>query len=525
MNAVVWPVPAPRSRWWWLALGIAVLAIAASFNGIWNDFAYDDLFIVVSNDVVHDLKRSWGLFFLPYWPLRLGGDGYRPLTLLAFAIQWAISPRSPMLFHAVTIALYACNAVAVFWLASLLLPTAYAWLAAAFFAVHPVHVEAVANIVGQGEVWTGLLLVSSTAMYIQWRRAGAFGTRRKVLLMLMYLAACLFKEHGVVLPLLLLLAEALVVRRTEPAPARVRDLRPFFLGLLLVACFYVVFRNLVIHKELAGFAPFIPFVSLHVGYGDRVLTMLGVVPEWIRLLLWPAALTSEYGPPKYPIAHGFALWQFPGLLILVGVVGLALATMRRAPVVSFGIAWLIITLLPSSNFVLPSGILLAERTLFTPSVGAILALSAVLPALAGQLTTPLSRIAALAAIESLLFAGVAKSTIQTAVWRSNDRLFRTTVHASPAVYRSHYMLGAWMMAKNEFPFGEREYLTAISLFPHDPFVAYNLGHEYFNRGMYDRAYTMYARAESIMPTVRPKGRSRSPSSGIRTFSSAVRANP
>jgi hypothetical protein len=499
VTEAAWPVAERRSQWWLLAAGIAGLALAASFNGIWNDFTYDDLFIIVSNDIVHDLKRAWGLFFLPYWPIRLGGDGYRPLTLLAFAVQWGIAPTSAMFFHAISIALYVGSAVAVFWLTSLLLPTAYAWLAAAFFAVHPVHVEAVANVVGQSELWTGLLVVSACALYIQWRRADTFGPRQQVLLTFVYLAACLFKEHAVVLPLLFLVAEALVIDELEPLASRLRRLRPFLLGQLLVACAYIVFRNMVIHKELGGFAPFIPFVSLHIGYVDRVLTMLGVVPHWLRLLLWPAALTSEYGPPEYPIAQGLALWQFPGLLILVGVVGLAFATMRRAPVIAFGILWLTVTLLPSSNFILPSGILLAERTLFTPSFGAMLACCAALPYVAKHLKSPGSRTAALAAAQSLLFAGAAKSTIQTAVWRSNDSLFSAAVRASPSVYRSHYMLGAWMMAKKKFPPGERQYLAAIALFPHDPFVAYNLGQEYFHAGMYDRAYPMYARAASIMP--------------------------
>ena len=53
--------------------------------------------------------------------------------------------------------------------------------------------------------------------------------------------------------------------------------------------------------------------------------------------------------------QGAALWQLPGLLILCGVVGLGFATVRRAPIVAFGVTWLVITLLPSSNFILPSG--------------------------------------------------------------------------------------------------------------------------------------------------------------------------
>jgi len=489
----------PRSRWWWLAGGIAALALAASFNGVWNDFTYDDLFIVRGNEVVHDAKRAWTLFVLPYWPIRLGGDGYRPLTLFALALQWAVAPGSAMLFHAVTVALYVLTSVAVFRLASLLLPATYAWLTAALFAVHPVHVEAVANVVGQSEVWAALLLVSATAMYIQWRRSAMFSTGRKALVALLYFAACLFKEHAVVLPVVLLAAEWLLIHGEQPIAGRLRALRPFFLFLLLISCFYVVFRSLVINKGFGGFSPFIPFVSLHVGHLDRVLTMLGVIPHWVRLVLWPAVLTTEYGPPANPIANGLELWQLPGLLILTGVLGLGFATIRRAPVVAFGITWFVLTLLPSSNFVLPSGILLAERTLFTPSLGAILAVCGALTHLTRHLQTPVTRVSVLVCAQALLLAGVFKSIVQTAVWRNNDTLFATAVATSPMVYRSHYMLGAWMMSKKKAALGEREYLMAMGLFPDDPFVPYNLGQEYFHAGYYELAYLMYGRAERIMP--------------------------
>jgi Flp pilus assembly protein TadD len=200
-----------------------------------------------------------------------------------------------------------------------------------------------------------------------------------------------------------------------------------------------------------------------------------------------------------PIAQGFASWQLPGALLLVGVIGLCFATARRAPVVSFGIAWLAITLLPSSNLILPSGILLAERTLFTPSIGAMLAVCAALQPMAKHLHSSVSRLAVVAGVQTLLVAGIARSIIQTAVWRDNETLFRSAVMARPMTYRAHYMLAAWLMTRKNYAMGEREYLRAMELFPDDPFVAYNLGQEYFGAGLYDPAYRMYARAEEIMP--------------------------
>jgi hypothetical protein len=485
----------PWARWMLLALGVACLATLASINGLWNGFTYDDRFIILGNPVVQDFRRLWTIPLLPYWPIEFGGDGYRPLTLFAFAVQWKVAPGSAFLFHGVSIALHAMTCLSTFWLASLLLPRAHAWLTAALFAVHPVHVEAVANIVGQSELLAALLLITATAWYVQSRRAGTLSRWKQVSIGTLYLAACLAKEHAIMLPAALLCAERLLVRDI-PAPAR---LRVFHLSLLLVAALYLLARSVVIGDSIAGFEPYAPFVAMNVDAGDRVLTMIGLAPQWLRLLLWPAKLSAEYGPPEYPIATGLALWQLPGLLILVGVAGLAFAARKRMPVFTFGVAWTALFLLPSSNVVLPTGILMAERTLFTPSVGAMLALCSLLPLLASHLRSPVTRVAALVGAGAILLMGTEKSIVRTAVWRDNGTLFTTSVREQPNVYRTHYMLGAWLFEQRRYALAERAFLKALDLFSHDPFVAYNLGQGYSGMGHYAAAFDMYALAERIQP--------------------------
>lgn len=478
-----------------VACAVAGLAALASMNGLWNGFTYDDRFIIQGNAVVQDLARAWTIPLLPYWPVEFGGDGYRPLTIFAFAVQWAVAPGSALLFHAVSIAAYALACAAMFWLASLLLPRAYAWLASALFAVHPVHVEAVANLVGQAELWAALCLVGATALYIRSRRAGTLRVRSACGISLLYLAACLAKEHAIMLPAALFCAERLLLC---DAP-RFARLRLFNLWLLLVAAGYLLARSIVIGDSIAGFEPYAPFVALNVDVPHRVLTMIGLAPQWLRLLFWPARLSAEYGPPEYPIATGLEVGQLPGLLTLMGVVGLAFAARRKAPVFSFGLAWTGLFLLPSSNVVVPTGILLAERTLFTPSLGAMLALGALLPQLAAHVRTSVTRVAVLAGAGAILLMGVERSVLRTAVWRNNGTLFSTSVREQPNVYRSHYMLGAWLFEERQYALGERSFLTALDLFSHDPFVAYNLGQGYSGMGHFGAAYDMYALAERIQP--------------------------
>jgi hypothetical protein len=247
---------------------------------------------------------------------------------------------------------------------------------------------------------------------------------------------------------------------------------------------------------IGGFQPFTPFSTLHITSRDRVLTAIGVVPQWVRLLFWPAHLSSEYGPPEIEIAQGLSVTQLPGLVVLLSIIGIGVALRRRQPVIAFGIAVTCITLLPASNFLLPAGIVLAERTLFLPSVGAMLSAGAAavygVDAIRSRYANRRQALmVGVGVCAGLIVAGVARSVQRTRVWHDNDRLFRQAVIDSPRGYRAHYMLGAWNFENKRKRDGETEYRKALNLFPYDPFLSYNLAEQYRLVGLCAPALPMY----------------------------------
>ena len=501
----------PMSHLWktWQTPAIALLAIASSITGIVNGFPYDDRYVVELNPTTGDLHRWWNVFTSSYWPKGYGGDGYRPLTMLAFRIQWALGGGVPVVFHAASMLLYAAVSVLVFVLARRLLPEWAAWTTAALFAVHPVHVEAVAGIVGQSELLVAGAVLAAVVFYLRDRMRGDLQPATAAKIVLCYVIACFSKEHGVVLPALLIAAELTVIDDASRAPSpllpRGHRLRPFYLALALIAVAFVAIRSRVLADHgIGGFEPFTPFSTLHIRNGDRILTALGVVPEWIRLFYWPAHLSVEYGPPDIQIAQGLGLWQLPGLLLLVAILALAVVLRRRQPVISFGIAFVCISLLPASNFIIPAGIVLAERTLLLPSVGAVLVVGGVLVAIAESLRARnldpqrWSR-TAMAVCAIVLLTGAVRSAERTMIWHDNDTLFHQAVIDSPFAYRAHFMLGAWDFEKKRKRLGEAEFRKALSLFPYDAFLAYNLADQYTRAGMCGPAIPLYEWSQSVEP--------------------------
>ena len=138
----------------WLAPAFVVLAACAVYlNSIGNGFALDDVFIIHQNARVHDVTAWRYIWLTPYWPFFGTELGlYRPFIIFLYAVQWAIGGGATWVFHVGNVLLHATATLLVFLLLERLTPRTPALIGALIFAVHPVHTEAVANVVGQAEI-------------------------------------------------------------------------------------------------------------------------------------------------------------------------------------------------------------------------------------------------------------------------------------------------------------------------------------------------------------------------------------
>ena len=498
------------------ALVVVALALVASLTSLGNGFAYDDEWIIRDNERVHSLGQAWRLFGQPYWPPENGSNLYRPFTMLGFAVQWALGGGAPLAFHLGSVVLYAAVSVAVLALALALLPAEAALAAAALFAVHPVHVEAVGNVVGQSELWVALACTTAVWLYVRGRGSGTgdAGPRSPLpgprwlvpALCALYAVAALSKEHGLVLPGLLVLAEILVVRDARPLRARLAAMRPLLLGLALVAVAVVAARLAVVGAAAAD-TPHTVFLP-RTG-ASRPLIVLATVPEWVRLLLWPEHLSSDYSPQHIPLVRGAEPRVIAGALLLTALAAIAVVAYRRgARVATFGLAWLALAYLPVSNVLVPTGIVLAERVLFLPSVGAMLALGVPLARLATRqaaLARPV-RLLLGGAVALVLAAGVWRSAARQVAWKDSETVVVHAVADAPRSYYVRYSNGVMLFRQKKPREGERELRTAIALLPHDPAVHVELANRYREAGMCGPALAYYEQGLAMSPG-NPDGRS------------------
>lgn len=439
-----------------LLLGLVLLSTARSLD---NGFAFDDIPIVAENAQIHTLAGPWIYAQQSYWPPDNLGDAYRPWTIWSFALQWALGSGAPWVFHLGNLLLFGSVTIGVYWLGLELLPALGAVVAAALFAVHPVHVEATGNIVGQGELWMSLFTVAAALVYVRARRYDTLGAGTRIGLAVLLVLAAAAKEQGIVLPGLLLLIEWLGFGQ-GPRPTRPRAVATTFIVLAVVGIGFLAGRYAVL-GDLGGGPPAAGLEGQALP--GRIRIMLPIAVDWARLLIWPRALSAQYSPPAFGSTASLA----PALLggaTLVGFVLVAWLGRRRFSVVPLGIAWAALAVLPVSNVPFPTGVLLADRTLFLPSVGIVLAAGA-LVAQIGQ--SGWHRWLVAGALATVIGLGAARSYSRQAVWHDNLTLFAQTIIDQPGGYRGYFVLGRELVRQGESRRAAAMYQQAADLYAGD----------------------------------------------------------
>lgn len=478
---------------------LIVLALASSVTNLRNTFVQDDLPIIGTNALVHSL-RVWHLFAQAYWPAPYPRELYRPLTSTLLALEWVAGGGRPVLFRIVSILIYVGAMLAVYRLARRLINPGAAWLAAALFAVHPVHVEAVALAINQAELVVGALLALLMTAYIDRRRSSQPLTPRWIAAMAIgYLAAMLFKEHAILLPALMVAAELTVIADPRPWRERAAALRPFFLVLVLTAVSYIAIRDAALGGDTKG--SFTAEALTGLGLGGRTLTMLGVVPEWVRLFVWPAHLRADYSPGEIVAATHWGTAQSLGAALLVAALLLALACRTKRPAVTFGILWIGVGLALVSNVLVTTGIVLAERTLFLATIGVVIA-GADLLWIVGRWVYShgsIGRIVAVVSVVVLLAMGATRSASRQLVWHDLASLWFQTVIDAPESYRAQQAYGSVLFQVGMERSAERHYQKAIALYPNAWPLLLDYADNLRKRGRCDAALRYYRQVLALTP--------------------------
>lgn len=440
---------------------VVLVAIGTFANSAPNGFAYDDNTIIVEHPVVTGGRVLDGLTS-SYWPNVVNGAGlYRPVILSSFTLEWKLWNGNPMGFHIVNIVIHAAVSLMVFLLIlemSALLP---ALVGAALFAAHPVHTEAVANVVGRAELYSALFALGACLLF--WKGEGLSPAWRVVRLLgigTLFLIGLGSKEMAATLPALLVLL-ALAQNRGAGVVDRVRTDLPVFVltGVLLIAFLGV---RLLVLGTVAGEVPASTFVGLSTG--QRILTSLTVWPQYFRLLVFPLDLVADYSPAVLLPALTWGSDVVLGLLMILGAVAGAVVLWQRERLMALGILWFGVAILPVTNLLFPTGILLAERTLYLPSVGLAFMAAGIVSWTARERSASLRMLLVAAGV--LCAAFMTRSALRNPSWTSTFTMLTTLGEDHPESFLAMKARAKGLEEVGEYEQAASYYQTALEVAPH-----------------------------------------------------------
>ncbi len=463
-------LPAPRWLPWLFIALIAGLTFVAYHGGLDNGFTnWDDNWLITENR--HIRNTDWQTIqhiFNPMAPREELGNEYLPLRDLSYSVNYALDGYNPRGYHAANILLHLFNSLLVMLLCWRV--TGRRWIggvAGILFAVHPVHVEAVAWLSSRKDLLATFFLLLSCNLYLAARRARTGlmpsesfvqrvreSTRLHYLLALFaYVCALLSKMTAVVLPALLLLLELFRGRALHSAPVARRA--------ALLAPFWVIAGLFTLLAGRIGSG------LMREPYGDSrlqsLLTAISALTRDAQVLLagWPMHAAVDL-----PVQTGFSIAVLVGVVLLVAMLAAGLIGWRESNpkaegaagddswtrpqvmawgAVGFGALWFLASLAPVSNFIVQIGTVFAERYLYIPSIGFCLAVAALGVLGAEHLRRTSAARALIAPVALLLLAAVTVACTWGTVyavkpWRNSISLWTHALHHDPGNHVAHFNL-------------------------------------------------------------------------------------
>lgn len=507
----------PVVKWGWACAiaGAAFFIFAGTFS---NPFLHDDVAIIGENPLVRESGRILEAFQRDYWAVIETNERrdrlYRPLTIASFALNHAAGGLDPLGYRIINALLHALASLALFWLCIRFgLSRGAAGAVSLLFALHPVHTEAVNAVVARADlmaaagVFGGLGLLMGVALpgakpgaaEENRERGGEEGLSCRGVLAPVGLtcALCLFallsKEIGVALlfsALLWWLWGRYILGETKHPP--LRHTFTAVCALLLVLVVYVWMRYAALGMLARPYPPSkLDNVLALMPAGERIFGAVGVLGRYFKLLVWPWPLSMDYSFAQIPVEGVEAtLWMMVGVSGLL-VWGYSAWRLRKEmPWVAFGLVVFIGAYLPVSNLLIPMGTIMAERVLYLPSAGFLIALA---PTAGVLLTKRDWRIAAALLVGVCVLFG-ALTLKRNQDWGDALRFWRRTAEVSPNSARALRVYGQALIDRNRFREAIAPLRKSVEIYPVYDYAWVDLGIAQMQSGEAAAAETSLKRA-------------------------------
>ena len=441
-----------------LCVILAAIVLVAFSPTLRNGFVgYDDSEYIIDNVHVNTGLNRQNIV----WAFTAAhSSNWHPLTWLSHALDCTLFGLNPTGHHLTSLLLHIANTILLFlWLSGATGYVARSAFVAAVFGLHPLHVESVAWVAERKDVLSTFFWLLTLIAY------GAYAKRpavsRYVLVAALFTAGLMSKQMLVTVPLLLLLLDWWPLERRQSWQRLVIEKLPLmFLAALASAVAFWTQRQ----SGAAATTEQLP----------ASLRLSNAVVSYVRYLwktIWPVDLAVFYPFP----ADGIPTWKVAASLLVLAVVSwLAFTARKRRPWLAAGWLWYVLTLLPVIGIVQVGMQAIADRYMYVPMIGLLIAVtwecaarpSRLLPVVAGL----------------VLAMCVVLSLRQIRVWEDGVTLFTHAIAVTQDNFVAHDNLGVELDRRGRFDEALDHYRETLRIKPGDRYGEQNYAQATFEKG-------------------------------------------
>ena len=465
------------------ALGLLSLALLVAVSYLpamlWGGFVWDDVDHIPGEPAIRDWSGLWRIWFVPS---EVQEPHYRPMTYTSFWLEHKLWGFAATGYHVVNVLLHVTNTV-LLWRLLRRLAVPGAWVIAAVFAVHPLHVESVAWTIERKDVLSGLFYLTcilTWSRFLEEPRWWRYG-----LALVLLAAGTLAKNMVVTLP------AALVILHWW------RDGRVTARDLLRLAPFFVVALGLV------GVDLWMVTTATPAAFGysmiERVLIASRAFWFYVGKLLYPANLAVIY--PHWDVR----VWDLPGwaglaaAVALVGLLWCLRHRIGRGPLA--GTLFFAVTLSPTLGFVDHTYMLfsfVADRYQYLAGIGLTAVVIGAAAFVTGRLPDGWRRAAWSLTMVVLLVLGTL-TWRQAGIYSDEVTFFRHVIAHNPQAAGAHLNLAKALIALNRSEEAVAAARVAVEQRPDSHDALINLGVALSHLEQFDEAERHFRRAVEIAP--------------------------
>ncbi len=479
---------------------IIILTALAYSNTFSSSFHFDDRYAIFEDMAIRDMAN------LPKIVLDIFN---RPLLRITFAINYYFGGIDVFGYHLVNILLHIFVSLSVYILTELLFRRLsgdnpafnkrvegdsrfFALLSSLLFALHPVHTGSVTYIASRSSVLAALFYITAVILFImayEYNSKSFKGVILHSVALFTFILGWGVKETVLTVPFII----ALILFFKTTVKGRGINRRDIILLAmwLLTIPLYALIRYSAVQYVIPVDTRFGPSEILPPY--QYLLTELNVVVfHYLKWFFFPVG--GPHVDPDIPSEISFMDGStIAASIILTALIYIAVRSIKRAPIVSFGIFWYFITLLPTSS-IFPIADVAVERHLYLPSIGLALIGAYLLLRLRRSLPDRIGFITYLIPVLIVII------TIKTnLIWKNEVTLWEDAARKSPDKVRTLSNRAFAYFEAGDTHKAEILYLDFIRRFPDDPFGHNNIALIYGKMGDIDLSIKHYKEAVRLKP--------------------------